>query len=207
MNPTKIKICGFTLPEQVAEVSAMPIEAVGFICYPPSPRYVDKKLLKKLVRAAAPLTQTVGVFVDEEPAKVIEIMNDTGLGLAQLHGNEDFDYVNQLNKAGVKWLKAIRVKDSTDLKIIGEMGLDTVLLDAYTPQMGGAGVAFDWSLADEANRLCKVILAGGLNLQNIQQALWQVDPWAIDISSGVELEKGIKDIKKIEQLLQLLGRV
>lgn len=185
----------------------MPIEAVGFICYPPSPRYVEVEKLKDLVSATAPLTQTVGVFVDEDPKKLIQIVKDTGLGLAQLHGDEDFEYVKQLNKAGVKWIKAIRVKDSTDLKIIGEMGLDTVLLDSYTPQMGGAGVTFDWSLADEANRLCKVILAGGLTLQNIQQALWQVTPWGIDISSGVELEKGIKDLKKIEQLLQLLGRV
>ena len=93
MSPTKIKICGFTIEDQVTEVSLMPIEAVGFICYPPSPRYVDFKQLKKLVRATAPLTQTVGVFVNEEPKKLIKIVKDSGLGLAQLHGEEDSEYV------------------------------------------------------------------------------------------------------------------
>ena len=207
MSPTKIKICGFTQTKQVELVSQMPIEAVGFICYPPSKRYVKPKQLKDLVKATAPLTQTVGVFVDEDPQKLIDLMKETGLGLAQLHGEEDTSYTTKLDKAGVKWMKAIKVQDSTDLKIIGEMGLDVVLLDSYSPQKGGSGETFDWSLADEATRLCKVILAGGLTLENIQQAIWQVDPWGIDISSGVESDKGIKDLKKIERLLQTVGRL
>lgn len=208
MSLPRLKICGFTQIEQVRAAAAMPIDALGFIHHPKSPRHLEIAEIKALVRAAGPLQQRVGVFVDQPLADLIEIMRATGLGLAQLHGAEDLTYLKALDQAGIPWMKALRVKESADLRAIETLKLNYVLLDAKSDRAaGGTGESFDWSLAQEANLKCKVILAGGLTPDNVEEAITQVNPYGLDLSSGVESAPGIKDFAKIAKLLQKLGRL
>ncbi len=208
MSLPRLKICGFTQVQQVKAAANLAIDAVGFIHHAASPRHVEVAQLKRLARAVGPLQQSVGVFVDQPLDRLIEIMQTTGLGLAQLHGSEGRAYLDELDRVGVSWLKALRVKEAGDLAEIEALGLEFVLLDAYSDQgVGGMGKPFDWSLAQAASLRCKVILAGGLTPGNVVRATRAVQLYGLDLSSGVEESPGIKDFALLAQLLQNLGRL
>jgi len=204
----RVKLCGFTRLDQVQEAARLPVEALGFICAPASPRYVPPRTLGRLAQAAGPLLVKVGVFVNEDPARLTRIYRESGLNLAQLHGDEDLPYLERLTGEGVNWLKAIRVANSRDLHLIARLGLSHVLLDAKSSRaQGGTGERFDWSLAQQAAQQAQVILAGGITPENAAQAVAQVQPYGLDLSSGIERSPGIKDFAKIQTLLRALGRL
>ncbi|MCK5506760.1 MAG: phosphoribosylanthranilate isomerase, partial [Thermodesulfovibrionia bacterium] len=146
-----------------------------------------------------PFVMTVGVFVNENSSKIKEIMQITGLNIVQLHGDESREMCN----IWPRMIKAFRMREFTDLERLKDYNVSAYLLDAYDPNIpGGTGQAFNWDIALEADKLGKVILAGGLNPDNIAEAVKRVLPYAVDVSSGVEKEKGKKDMDKMKLFIE-----
>ena len=198
----KVKICGLKEKEDVVFLNKFPVDYIGFILYPKSPRYVGNKLkeLLSLVKNA----KKVAVFVNSEYEKIKEAL-DFGVDLIQLHGEETPDFAQKIGFEKV--IKALRVGDSFDFEILKPWKkCYAILLDTYVKGMpGGTGKVFNWEIAKEVVKLgYKVFLAGGLNPENVLDAIKTVNPFAIDIASGVELYPGKKDLKKIEELFDRL---
>lgn len=188
---TRIKICGLTRVEDVRGAVAAGADALGFNFYPQSPRFLSIEKARELCAALPPFVTSVGLFVNEEPARVREVLAEVPLSMLQFHGDEEADYCASF---GLPWMKAARVRAGFDLlnyaaRFPGACGL---LVDAWVDGYGGGGEVFDWSLLPD-NYSAPLVLAGGLNVTNIEQAVRQVRPWAVDVSSGVEASKGIKD--------------
>lgn len=192
---TRIKICGLTRPEDVAAAVACGADALGFILYPASPRYVDLARLEQLVREVPPFIATVGLFVNASRAQIDAVRARVSLSLFQFHGDETLE---QCRATGMPYLKALRVHPDLDLIECSRRYPDAaaLLLDAWVEGYGGGGKAFDWSLIPE-KFAPRVVLSGGLNAQNVADAVAQVHPYAVDVSSGVESAKGIKDAGRI----------
>lgn len=193
---TRIKICGLTRVEDVRAAVAAGADAIGFVFYPPSPRAVSIEQARELCAELPPFVTSVGLFVNEEPARVREVLAEVPLSLLQFHGEEDAAYCESFGRA---WMKAARVRAGFDLlnyaaRFPGAAGL---LVDAWVEGYGGGGEVFDWSLLPETFPV-PLVLAGGLNPGNVAQAVRTVQPWAVDVSSGVEAAKGIKDRALIE---------
>jgi phosphoribosylanthranilate isomerase len=193
---TRIKICGLTRPQDVADAVQTGADAIGFVFYPPSPRAISTESAFELSRLVPPFVTTVGLFVNEPAERVHEILEAIPLGLLQFHGDETPEYCASFGRA---YVKAARVKPGFDLldyaaRYAGSSGL---LLDAWVEGYGGGGQPFDWSLVPKKNPV-PIILAGGLNPGNVAEAVRLVRPWAVDVSSGVEAAKGIKDRKLME---------
>ena len=206
MSRPKVKICGLTDPGQAKAIAELGADALGFILYPKSPRYIEPDRLAALLLELPPFVKTVGVFVDEPLDMLVEIMRSTGLNLAQLHGAESPEYAHELTRQGIPWIKALRVGSAKDLEGLAAYGNGYFLLDAKSEKgMGGTGETFDWSLAKEAAQKYRIILAGGLSPDNLAQAITQVSPYGLDISSGVEVSPGVKDLDKVAQVFGLLG--
>lgn len=202
MTRTRIKICGITREEDLAAAVAAGADALGFVFYPPSPRVVEPAVAAKLVARVPAFVTTVGLFVNESPSVVREILNRVSLDLLQFHGDEDAVYCSQFGKP---WIKAARVKPGFDLleyaaAFQGAPGVSGLLLDAHVDGYGGGGETFDWSLIPRSLPL-PVILSGGLHPSNVAQAVRAVWPWAVDVSSGVEIAKGIKDAQRITDFI------
>lgn len=203
----KVKICGITQQEQAREIAALGVDALGFILYPPSPRYVRPAVVKKLVTGLPPFITTVGVFVDEPLETLVQTMRRTGLHVAQLHGDETPEYCKHLSQSGIRWMKAFRIRSEEDLKKLKGYGTKHFLLDTWSVKgHGGTGETFDWSLAKKAADRSQIILAGGITEDNIEDAIAQVSPYGIDLSSGVEVSPGVKSIEKIKALLEKIRR-
>jgi phosphoribosylanthranilate isomerase len=204
MRVPKIKICGITNPEDAAAAVEAGADALGFVCYRKSPRFIEPALVRQIVRSLPPLVMPVGVFVDEDPQVVRNLMDDCGLALAQLHGNESAIYCKELGRTV---LKALRVKDrSTFLALAefrGRAGVRGFLLDAFSDQAyGGTGQVIDWQLAAEAARSASILLAGGLTPDNVEKAIVAVRPYGVDVSSGVEQAPGKKDHEKMRAFIR-----
>ncbi|MBU2511844.1 phosphoribosylanthranilate isomerase [bacterium] len=203
MHRTKVKICGITSKEQAIEISRLGADAIGFILYPPSPRYIEPEKVKQIICAIPPFVKTVGVFVNENPEKLISIKHSTGLDLIQLSGDETADYTRDLEENSIPIIKAFRIKNKSDLKNLEFFPATTFLLDAWSDkEYGGTGKTFDWRLLAEIKQKYEIILAGGLNPENIKQAIHSVQPYGVDISSGVEEKPGIKSIEKLKLLFE-----
>lgn len=188
---TRIKICGLTRTEDVHAAVQAGADALGFVFYPPSPRAIAPELAGGLLRQVAPFVSTVGLFVNEDAGRVREILQEVPLSLLQFHGDESAEYCESF---GRPYIKAARVKAGFDLLkyAVSYAGASGLLADAWVDGYGGGGEAFDWDLLPPAFPL-PLILAGGLNAANIGEAVQRVRPWAVDVSSGVEVAKGIKD--------------
>jgi phosphoribosylanthranilate isomerase len=198
----KIKICGITQKEQGIAIAELGADALGFILYPKSPRYLTPDGIKQIVEQLPPFTKTVGVFVNESIEDVASIILKTGLDLAQLSGEESPDFCTALSQAGISWIKSFRVKKSFDFKELHAFPNRYFLLDAWSAdEYGGTGTVFDWGLLNKVALDCKIILAGGINSENVERAIRQTNPYAIDISSGVEERPGIKSLAKVENLI------
>lgn len=200
----KVKICGITNAEDAAVAVDAGADALGFVFYQKSPRYIEPTLARQIVMSLPPLVIPVGVFVDEEQQVVRNIMDDCGLALAQLHGNESAIYCRELGRTV---LKALRIKDrSTFLALAefrGRAGVRGFVLDAYSDQAyGGTGQVIDWQLAAEVAKAANILLAGGLTPDNIEKAIQAVRPYGVDVSSGVELAPGKKDHEKIRAFIR-----
>lgn len=193
---TRIKICGFTRVDQLQEAAALGVDAVGLVFYEPSPRYVTVEQARSLCAALPPFVTAVGLFVDAPAEQVQAVLRQVPLTLLQFHGDETPAYCEQF---ALPYIKAVRVKPGLDLlqyatNFASARGL---LLDAYVAGVpGGTGERFDWSLIPASLSL-PVVLSGGLSPENVTEAVKAVRPWAVDVSSGVELGKGSKDTAKM----------
>jgi phosphoribosylanthranilate isomerase len=200
---TFIKICGITNTDDFKAVNASGANAAGFIAYPPSPRYISPKKVKYILNSESPQLIPVGVFVDAEFEEIEEYLN-AGIKIIQLHGHETPEFAAKLSKKAEVW-KALRPKTIEELKEALDYPADKFLLDTYSPKAkGGTGELGDWNIAIWAveNFRKPIILAGGLNPGNIAEAIQQVKPFGVDLSSGVEISPGIKDHELISQLIQ-----
>jgi len=197
----RVKICGITNLDDALAAIHYGADALGFVFYPQSPRSVTPQMAKEIISALPPFITTVGVFVNERISEIERIARLSGIDIIQLHGSESPEYCNNLNK---KIIKAIRVKDLTDLEPLKHYNTSAFLLDTYTPEhIGGTGLVFNWEIAIEAKRFGRVILAGGLNPENIGDAVKMVQPYGVDVASGIEgSEKGKKDHKKLRLFIE-----
>ncbi|MBW2645396.1 MAG: phosphoribosylanthranilate isomerase [Deltaproteobacteria bacterium] len=196
---TKIKICGITRLEDALLAADLGADALGFI-FAESPRQVVPETARKIISLLPPFVNSVGVFVDEEQESVREIAAYCKLDLVQLHGNESSGYCKALD---LKALKVIRVKDEKSIESMASYRgtVQGFLLDTYVKGLpGGTGKTFNWELAKQAKKYGPVILSGGLNPDNICEAIEKVKPYGVDISSGVEASPGIKDPDKLKLL-------
>lgn len=195
MKKTRIKICGLTREEDVDAAVAAGADAIGFVFYPPSPRYVPPQRASELVKRIPPFVDVVGLFVNEAPETVRAVCRQVPINLLQFHGDEDTAYCQQF---AYPYLRAARVRPGIDLVEFARSFPDArgLLLDAFVEGYGGGGHVFDWTLIP-AGLPGFLVLSGGLTAANVGDALRRVRPVAVDVSSGVEVGKGIKDHSKI----------
>jgi phosphoribosylanthranilate isomerase len=203
-RPVVVKICGITNLDDATAAVAAGADALGFVFHRNSPRCVTPAVARHIIAALPPLIVPVGVFVNEEVKVVRDLMDECGLGLAQLHGEETAAYCQELARPV---LKAIRIKDRTSLLAIaeyrGRAGVRGFLLDAFSNESyGGTGRTADWGLAAEAALTAPVFLAGGLTPENVDQAIRSVEPYGVDVSSGVEASPGKKDHRKVQAFIK-----
>lgn len=190
----KVKICGITNLDDAQKAVAFGADALGFVFYKGSPRYIHPDEAEKIIMALPPFITTVGVFVDESKNEVQRIIRHTGIDTVQFHGHEPPEACIIPKRV----IKAIRVKELSDLEPLKHYHVSAFLLDTYTPDLlGGTGKLFNWDIALEAKQFGKIILAGGLDPDNIEKAVRWVHPYGVDVSSGVEEEKGKKDHVKV----------
>ena len=197
---TKVKICGITNYDDALVAVEAGADALGFVFYTKSPRAISPERALRIIEQLPPLVQVVGLFVDESLATVNRIADLCGLDIVQLHGNESPEFC-----AGVKRrvLKALRVKDAYSLTGMPSYHVAGFLLDTWSPgQPGGTGKSFNWNIVKHACEQHRIVLAGGLTLENIQDAIRQVHPYGVDISSGVERAPGLKDPEKVRSFIK-----
>ena len=198
---TRVKICGITCPEDALVAVKVGADAIGLVFYPPSPRYVELEQAVEIVASLPPFVTTVGLFVDADAETIAEVVNQVNIDLIQFHGNESADYCAQHARP---WIRALRVQKDTDVakEIMPFSAARGILLDAYRPDVpGGTGETFDWSLIPQGFAQ-GIVLAGGLDADNVAQAVRQVHPYAVDVSSGVEAAPGIKDTDKMARFME-----
>lgn len=195
MSRTRIKICGITRAQDLQAALAAGADAIGFVFYPPSPRCLTLERARELAAAVPPFVTRVGLFVNAETQDVRATLAAVPLDLLQFHGEEEPDYCAQF---GRPWVKAARVRPGLDLLEFARRfaAAQALLLDAFVEGYGGAGQRFDWTLIPPSLPL-PMILSGGLDAANVGAAIAKLRPWAVDVSSGVEAAKGIKDAEKI----------
>lgn len=209
---TRIKVCGVTLPDDAARIAAAGVDFIGLNFWDESKRYVAPErapLLSSVVRSTGN-AKLVGIFVDPDIEEIQEITAQVDLDVIQLHGDETPEEVKRISLAVYRpvW-KAIAVRSAKDVAHLDVWPAEAILLDAPTPGRGGAGAKFDWNLAREAReRYPKInfVLAGGLNPENVATAIDTVQPWAVDVASGVEAGPGIKDATKLAAFISAARR-
>lgn len=205
---TRVKICGLTREQDIRAAVDAGADAIGLVFYAPSPRYVATELAAQLAKSVPPFVTVVGLFVDAQAAAIEDVMSKVRLDLLQFHGDEPAPFCEQFSRP---YIKALRVASDTDIEsLAGQYGsAQGLLLDTYRAgKPGGTGEVFDWHLVPQQLSL-PVILAGGLTAGNVAQAIRQVKPYAVDVSGGVEQDKGIKDAGKIRAFMnevQSVGR-
>ncbi len=200
-NVPRVKICGITNLEDARHASACGADALGFVFYPDSPRFIEPELVRRIIAELPPLITTVGLFVNESPERIREVVALCGLDTVQLHGDEGPD---QCSYPPCRVIKALRLHDQMDDDVFSAYRVAALLLDAYVPdRFGGTGHRCDWQRAAVAAAQHRVILAGGLNPENVTEALNQVRPYGVDVSSGVEIEPGKKDPERVARFIRL----
>jgi phosphoribosylanthranilate isomerase len=200
----KVKICGITNRDDAQAAVAAGADALGFVMYKKSPRWVDPPVAQAIIAELPPFVLPIGVFVNEEAHTVRKLMDECGLALAQLHGDEDASYCQQL---GRPVLKALRLKDRGSFLALAEFkgraGVRGFVVDAFSDQAyGGTGQTVDWTLAAEVARTVPILLAGGLTPSNVAEAIRLVRPYGVDVSSGVEDRPGKKDRVKVKSFVE-----
>ena len=198
---TRVKICGLTRESDLRAAAELGADAIGLVFHTPSPRVVEIEQARGLAACLPPFVTSVGLFVDASAEQVEDTVTQVGVDLLQFHGNESPASCIAHQKP---WIKAVRMKDKVDLLQEAERYREArgLLLDAYRPGVpGGTGETFDWTRIPQELR-GRIILAGGLNADNILTAVKTVRPYAVDVSGGVEAEKGIKDPEKIARFIR-----
>ncbi|HXF10022.1 MAG TPA: phosphoribosylanthranilate isomerase [Desulfuromonadaceae bacterium] len=202
---TRVKICGITNPADAKTAIDAGADALGFIFYEKSPRYVSIQQVAEITKQIPPFIMRVGVFVNAEEDFIGRAVAEGGLTMLQFHGDEEPDFCTQF---GLMSMKAFRVKDADSLKTIPEYPTDAYLLDAYSSTtLGGSGEKFNWDLAVEAQKFKKpIFLAGGLTPGNVAEAVRKVQPFGVDVSSGVEASPGKKDPAKVKAFIEAVKK-
>jgi phosphoribosylanthranilate isomerase len=201
---TRIKICGITRPGDALAAAQAGADAIGLVFYPPSPRYLSAERALDIRQALPPFVQTVALFVNPDATQVAQVIGRLRPAMLQFHGDETPQFCAQF---GMPYVKACRVKSggSTGVDLLEYLrpfsGAAAWLLDSFVEAYGGVGESFDWSLVP-ARRDRPLILSGGLARDNVAEAIRRVRPWGVDVSSGVESAKGIKDAAKIAAFIE-----
>ncbi len=193
-----VKICGITSEADALLAVAMGADALGFV-FAPSPRQVNVQRVYDICRRLPAEVMTVGVFRDELPSRVIDTVHRSGVRAAQLHGHETPAQTIEVAAGGVRWVIKAFAAGSAAVADAARYGTDLILVDAPSP---GSGTMFDWSLMDAVPSGLRVILAGGLDPTNVATAIRRVEPWGVDVSSGVEREPGKKDPLKLRDFIR-----
>jgi phosphoribosylanthranilate isomerase len=196
----KVKICGITSLEDARAAAEAGADALGFVFFDKSPRSISIPAAAGIMRQLPGLIVKVGVFVNAPEDLVLRAVGDCGLNLLQFHGDESPEYCVQF---GVMSMKAFRIRDANSLENLQEYATDAWLFDSYVAdKLGGTGETFNWNVALEAQRLGRpIFLAGGLTPENVAQAVQHVNPYAVDVSSGVEVGPGRKDHAKVKRFI------
>ncbi len=200
----KVKICGITNYDDAAAAVDAGADALGFVFFRESPRYLSLEEAGSIIRHLPPFVATVGVFVNEDPARVEEIASGAGLSVVQLHGEESAGACRAI-AGSRRVVKAFRVRSPESLDELVEYKdhVSAFLLDTYSAAAyGGTGEVFNWDIALEAKQHGRIILAGGLTPENVGDAVRHVRPYAVDVSSGVEAGKGRKDHLRLQRFIQ-----
>jgi phosphoribosylanthranilate isomerase len=202
----KLKVCGVTSLEDALAAIDCGAEYLGFNFYPKSPRYIAPQSASAIIRRLPDDIIRVGVFVNESrPEDVVEILRMSGAQIAQLHGDESPAYCASVGAERV--IKALRVGDDFEARRVLDYPASAILLDAFDAMLyGGTGRTADWAIAREAAKLRKIFLAGGLSPENIVEAIRAVEPFAVDVNSGVERAPGRKDASKLRKLREEMER-
>lgn len=203
---TRVKFCGMTRPEDARAAARLGADAIGLVFYPRSPRAVDIDRARRVVAGLPPFLSVVGLFVDAAPEQVRAVLEAVPIDLLQFHGDE---CPADCGGFGRPYIKALRVREGTDVAAYARSYADAagLLVDAWQPHVpGGTGTAFDWSLIPP-DLACPLILAGGLTPDNVAAAVERVRPYAVDVSGGIEADKGIKDAAKMAAFIREVNRV
>ena len=211
----RVKICGITSPEQGTAIASLGAHSIGFICVQKSPRYVTPEQIKAIALVLPKDVDRVGVFMNTHVDDIVKIVKKSGLSSVQLHGDESVEFCRELRSAlrehitddRIELIKAFRIESAAGLvnTHLYSAVVDWLLLDAYHPTMGGGtGLTLDWATLEEFKPTIPWLLAGGLNPNNVQEALRSIAPQGIDLSSGVERSPGDKDLGKVARLFEQL---
>ena len=197
----RVKICGITRPQDALLAAQSGADAIGLVFFPGSPRAVNIDRAQQIIEELPPFVSKVGLFVNASAAEIDTVLENVSLDILQFHGDEQPEQCSCFPRP---FIKAIRMQDNVDLKAMADKysAAAALLLDSYVKDIyGGTGTTFDWSgIPDDIAK--PLILAGGLDAGNVADAVKQVRPYGVDVSGGVELEKGIKDAGKIEQFIR-----
>lgn len=195
----KVKICGITNEKDALLACNAGADALGFVFYERSSRYIDPVQAGSIIKKLPPFITTVGVFVNQDYAYVKHVGELTGIDLFQLHGDETPEFCLRFGNSAIK---AFSVKDHATITGLSEFKVSAYLLDTFQEGIaGGTGKVFNWNLAGEAKKFGRIILAGGLSPENVKEAVRKVQPYAVDVSSGVESEPGKKDEEKVRAFI------
>ena len=202
ISSTKIKICGITNIEDAQVAANYGADALGFIFYNQSKRYVEPQVAKAIIAQVPPFIKTVGVFVNQSLEEIIKIRQEAGIDVAQLHGDENVEFCRSIP---FRSIKVIRVKGKSDLNEVAQYPDQAILFDTYSDEeYGGTGRSFDWEILKGLSLPNKIILSGGLTPDNVLEAVKIVRPYAVDVSSGVEDRPGKKDYMKIKRFIEAI---
>jgi phosphoribosylanthranilate isomerase len=192
---TRVKVCGITRPQDARAAAEAGADAIGLVFYPPSPRYLSNERAAEVRDALPPFVQTVALFVNPDAAQVAQVIGRVHPSLLQFHGEESADFCAQF---GLPYVKACRIRPGVEpLAYLQPYAAAAAwLFDSFVPEYGGVGESFDWARVP-ADAARPVILSGGLDSANVARAIRAVRPWGVDVSSGVESAKGIKDAAKM----------
>ncbi len=199
MPSVKVKICGITRVEDALAAVRLGADALGFNFWPRSKRYLPPDRARAIVRRLPPFVTAVGVFVDPTREEVLRAVDQSGVGVAQLHGDEPPQLCASLP---LPVLKAIRLAGPQALAQLASYEVQAFLLDAPSAGYGGSGTTCDWSLAAAVASELPVVLAGGLGPENVAEAVRTVRPWAVDVASGVESAPGVKDADRMRLFVE-----
>lgn len=204
---TRIKICGITNLEDALEAARLGVDMLGFIFYPKSKRYILPEKAFGVAKKLPPHIARVGVFVDEKRKDVLKAARSAMIDILQFHGDETPEYCDGFN-SGFKVIKAFRLKNKEDLSRINEYNVDFYLFDTYMPDIiGGTGKVFDRGIIKELKFSKPVILSGGLTPDNVEDAIRQIAPYGVDISSGLEISPGKKDAGAMKRFVENVRRL
>jgi len=204
MNAVRVKICGITRAEDALAAVRFGADAIGFNFFPGSKRYCPPPQARRILSALPPFVTSVGVFVNARSEELAAAVRESGISVAQLHGDERPE---DCAAAGVPVIKALRVDGPEAVARARDFEVSAVLLDAPSSSFGGSGARFDWSLARELAARRSVILAGGLTPENVGDAIRAVRPYAVDVASGVEDAPGIKSAERMRRFIQAAKEV